>query len=86
MDEKQEQVYHLTDEQVRILDQNANMLRNYQAIIGAQFCEILKNVAQATALEKNIESLQNDIAKELKLPRADRINWNLPEKIVQVVD
>jgi hypothetical protein len=83
---EEEKTFNLTDEQVSILDQNAQALRSYHAVIGEQFCELMKSFSQAASLEKNIESLQNEIAKELKLPRAGRINWNLLSKTVEIVD
>lgn len=86
MENKEEtQVYELTDEHVEILSSYTKSLRSYYAGIGAQLCELLKNVDQAHSIEKTLESIQEDIAKEIKLPRSNRLNWNLDKKQVEVI-
>ncbi|MFW5794974.1 MAG: hypothetical protein ACOCV1_05780 [Bacillota bacterium] len=83
---KQNNTYDLSDEQCDLLNQHANMLRSYQVTIGAQFCEILNNVQQANQIEENIKTIQNDISEELNIPRAKRINWNLTDKKIEIVN
>jgi len=80
------QSFKLKDEHVEILGQHASALQNYYAMIGQQVCEVIKHVEQASSIEKAIEELQNDIAKELKVPRANRLAWNLGKKILEVSD
>lgn len=77
--------FELDDKQAGILRQHASALNSYYSGIGAQFCELMENVKQVETIRKNISQLQEDIAKELSLPRADRINWNLDEKFVEIV-
>jgi hypothetical protein len=77
--------YKLSDEHVVILSRHVSTLQNYYNLIGSQFCEIMKNVNQAHIVEGNIEQLQSDISKELELPDAKRLNWNLAKKIVEIV-
>jgi len=77
--------FELTDQQAGILQQQARALNSYYSGIGAQFCELLENVKQVESLRKNIVQLQEDIAKELNIPRAGRINWNLDGKFVEIV-
>jgi len=85
--EQQEQPiqFLLSDKQAEILRQHASALNSYYAGIGAQFCEIMENIKQTGAIRENINQLQEDIAKELGMPRADRINWDLDRKIVEIV-
>jgi len=78
--------FQLADEHVEILGQHGIALQNFYAMIGQQLCEILKNVNQASSIEQTIEELQNDIAKELKVPRANRLSWNLAQKTLEVID
>lgn len=77
--------FELTDQHTDILRQHASALNSYYSGIGAQLCELIDNVKQVEAIRNNINQLQEDIAKELSIPRADRINWNLDKKFVEIV-
>lgn len=77
--------FNLSDKQVNILRQHANALNSYYAGIGAQYCELMDNVKQVESIRSSISQLQEDIAKELNLPRADRISWNLDSKTVEII-
>ncbi len=78
--------FELTDNHAEVLIQHASSLQGFYAMIGQQTCELLKGINQASSIEKTIDELQNDIARELKVPRANRISWNLAKKYVEVID
>lgn len=77
--------YKLSDEHVVVLSRHVNTLQTYYNLIGSQLCEMMKNVSQAHIVEGNIEQLQGDISRELNLPEAKRLNWNLAKKIVEII-
>jgi len=77
--------YPLNETQVEILNHHAFALQNFYVLIGQQFCELMNNVSQTKEIEKNINDLQEDIAKELGLPRANKLAWNLSKKYVEVI-
>ena len=81
-EEKESLRFELDDKQAEILRQHARALNSYYSGIGAQFCELMENVKQVETIRNNINQLQEDIAKELNMPRGDRINWTLDEKFV----
>lgn len=81
---EEKQTFDLTDDHVKILNQHAMNLRAFHAAIGSQLCEIMKNVQSAVQIEENITQIQEDIAKELGVPRANRLNWDLNQKKVEI--
>lgn len=88
MDEKKRDVqsFDLEDKHVELLSRYSYSLKSYYISVGSQLCKLLQNVDQAQSLEKTLETLQDDISKELKLPRGERLNWLLEEKKVEVVN
>ena len=78
--------YDLSEKHAELLKNQAGLLNSYYAGIGAQFCELMENMEQAKALRNNIRQLQEDIAKEMGLPRANRINWKLYENKVEILN
>lgn len=81
----EEERFTLTEDHVEVLRKHAVALQSYHSVVGQQFCELMKNVEQAKTIEHNINTIQEDIAKELGVPRSDRLIWDLNNNYVEVM-
>lgn len=80
------QRWTLTEEQKEALQQQVNILQNFYMHIGSTFCDLMESMSTVKSIRKNLEELQEDITKDLGVPRADRLNWNLKTGYVEVAD
>lgn len=80
-----EKSFELSEEQAKKLENYAMNLRAYHALIGSKMCEIQRNMKQANEFEDEFNQVQEEIAKELKIPRGERITWNLKDKKVEII-
>ena len=74
----------LEDRHVEMLEQQFDILQSYYVNLGSALCDILEQFESAKALRRNIAALQEDICRELRVPRAERILWRLNRKCLEI--
>lgn len=71
--------FNIKPSDAKILHGMVTNLQSLYAVVGMRFVELTKNTNQCQELQRSIEQLQEDIAKEFNIPRNARMNWNIAD-------
>lgn len=82
--EQNDMRFDLTEKHTEILEQQYSALRNHYMYLGNMLVDLLDASQSAISLRKSIQATQEDICKELRIPHADRLIWNIDKKYVEV--
>lgn len=78
--------FELNDEHIKKLEKYSETLNYYYRAIGKMNVQLQQMIKRTDNIEQDMNKLQEDICKELKIPRADKLLWDLNNKKISVVD
>jgi hypothetical protein len=78
--------YELKEDQAKDIQHLTLMYKHALIHLGSQCVELFETLQNSHGLRKSLDTLQEQICKELDVPRsASQINWDLEKKTLEVV-